>query len=415
MAREDIRMSSEELRRLHVIRKVIDGDLTHSDAGRAIGLCVRQIGRIVSRVRDWGDRGIIHKLRGAVSNSKFRDGFKEKVIGIYRERYSGFGPLLASEKLLEFEGISVSDETLRLWLIESGDWHKVRKRKTHRKWRERKSCFGEMVQMDGSHHDWFEGRGGKCVLMLYVDDATGYVFARFYDYEGTIPAMDSFRRYIEKYGIPTSIYFDNHSTYKSQRKLTIEEELEGKKEPLSEFGRALSELGVKMIHAGSPQGKGRAERQFKTFQDRVAKEMRLRGISNKDDGNEFLECYLPVYNERFGIELQNETNLHRGIPEGMGIDEILCIKTERVLRNDFTISYENNLYQIQETTIAKTVIVEKRISGELFITYKGKRLRYKEIRQKLKPIGKAISQPKKKYIPPPEHPWRNYAIKKTGR
>lgn len=197
---------------------------------------------MVKRVAREGPIGIIHHLRGRPSLRKIPEQLKKKVIELYQERYPDFGPTLFQEKLLEREGIKIDKETLRKWLIEDGLWKKKRKSRKHRHWRERKVYFGEMVQMDGSHHDWLEGRGPELVLMAYIDDATNTVFASFYDYEGTIPAMDSFKGYIEHYGIPQSVYLDKHTTYKSNAKLTLEEELEGKCEPKSQFERAQDEL-----------------------------------------------------------------------------------------------------------------------------------------------------------------------------
>jgi hypothetical protein len=248
VAREDIIMASqEELKRLHVIRKVQEKMIKQVEAGELLGLSSRQVRRIVKRVKAEGARGVIHRSRGRSSNRAFADWVKGRVLELYREKYEGFGPTLAAEKLLERDGMELSEETLRGWLMESGDWKKSRKRRGHRQWRERKGHCGEMVQMDGSHHDWLEGRGSECVLMGYIDDATGRGFGRFYGYEGTVPAMDSFRRYIERYGVPLKVYLDKHTTYKSNGKPTLEEELAGI-EPLSEFERALKELGVEVIH-----------------------------------------------------------------------------------------------------------------------------------------------------------------------
>jgi transposase len=271
-------------------------ELNQVEAAEILSLSSRQIRRIVRRVKKEGQRGIVHRSRGRPSNRKIADQLKEKVIKLYRKSYQDFGPTLATEKLLERDGVSISDEALRRWLIESGDWKRSRRRRKHRQWRERKGHPGEMVQMDGSHHAWFEDRGEPCVLMGYIEDARGDAFGRFYDYEGTMPAMDSFKRYIRKRGLPLQVYLDGHSTYKSTAKPTIEEQLEGV-EPLSEFERALKELGVEVSHAHSPQAKGRIERLFRTFQDRVIKEMRLRGIKTIEEGNKFLEAYLPIYNK----------------------------------------------------------------------------------------------------------------------
>ena len=413
MTGEDIiTMSQRELKRLHVIKKVLDEVLSQVEASEILLLSSRQIRRMVRRVREEGDKGIRHGLRGKKSANRLPKKVKDKVIKLYRGKYEGFGPTLASEKLLDLEGINISKETLRNWLIESGDWKKVRKSRTHRQWRERKHYFGEMVQMDGSHHDWLEGRGSELVLMAYIDDATNRIFARFYDYEGTTPAMESFKHYIKGYGIPMSIYLDRHSTYKSTGKPTIEDELSNKM-PKSQFERALEELGVRVIHAYSPQAKGRIERLFKTLQDRLVKEMRLLGIKTKEEANEFLKHYLQGHNERFSINPAKEGDLHRAIPKDVDMDNILCIKTKRTLRNDFTISHDGNLYQIEEHINGKEVIVEERIDGSLHITYDSRRLKFKKIasRPVIDKVTEAkVIKSKKVYIPPKDHPWKKYPV-----
>ena len=217
----------EELKRLHVIEKVLEGIVKQVEAAEILSLSGRQIRRIVKRIRKEGSEGIVHKSRGRPSNRRISDKMKERVITLYRARYKDFGPTLAAEKLLERDRIGISDETLRMWLLKTGDWRKTRRQRRHRQWRERKAHAGEMVQMDGSHHDWFEGRGPWCVLMGYIDDASGRAFGRFYDYEGTIPAMDSFKRYMKTHGVPMSVYLDKHTTYKSTAKASIEEQLKG--------------------------------------------------------------------------------------------------------------------------------------------------------------------------------------------
>ena len=246
-----IKIAQRELKRLKVIQEVMEKRIAQKTAGIILGIGGRQVRRLANRVKEEGPQGIIHRARGKSSNRKIPDEVRDKVIKIYETRYRDFGPTLSSEKLLEKEKIEVCDETLRIWLIEEGLWKIKRKRRKHRTWRQRKECLGQMVQMDGSHHDWLEGRGPKLVLMGYIDDATGRVYARFYDYEGTFPAMDSFKRYIKKYGIPHSVYLDKHSTYKSTRELSIEEQLEGREEPLSQFQRALKELAVEVIYNGA--------------------------------------------------------------------------------------------------------------------------------------------------------------------
>ena len=415
MAGKDIfEMSQRELKRLHIVRKAIDREIKQTEAAGILCLSARQMRRLIRRVRQEGDKGILHKARGKESNSRISKEVKEAAIELYRKKYEGFGPTLASEKLLELDGISVNDETLRNWLTQSGDWKKTRKDRKHRHWRERKHHLGKMVQLDGSHHDWFEGRGSKCVLMGYIDDATGRAFGRFYGYEGTMPAMDSFRRYIQGWGIPLSVYLDRHTTYKSPAKPSIEEELEGI-EPLSEFERALGELGVEVIHAYSAQAKGRIERLFGTLQDRLVKEMRLRGIKSVEEANGFLEEYWPIYNRKFAVGAREEGDLHRGLPRGLNLDRILCVKAGRALRNDFTVAYNKKLYQIEDQIRrAGQVQVQERPDGSIAILSKGRSLKYREIltrpvKEKKQPVR---TGPKKTTIPRKDHYWRNFKFGK---
>jgi transposase len=403
-----ITLSQKEMMRVNVILKVLGGEIKQKKAAELLGLSVRQVRRITRRVRIEGNKGIAHRSRGRPSNRRLPGEMRGGAIGLYREKYSDFGPTLASEKILEIDKIKINSETLRRWLIEEGDWKGVRRRRKHRQWRQRKDYFGEMVQVDGSHHNWFEGRGEEAVLMGYIDDATGKAFGRFYRYEGTIPAMDSFKRYIRRYGVPVSVYVDKHSTYKSTAKPTIEENLSNT-EPRSEFERALKELGVRVIHATSPQAKGRIERLFGTLQDRLVKEMRLRNISGVEEANEFLEEYLPRHNKRFAIAPKELGDLHRKVTNKGGfLDRVLCIKTERTLRNDFTICYDNRIYQIEEDIRAKKVVVEERIDGSIVIGYRGTVLKYREVAARQKVEEPRMIVPRKRWIPSPDHPWRRY-------
>ena len=407
MAGEDIVMlRQKDLKRLHVLHKVLEGIMTQREAAELISLSERQIRRIAKRIRQEGDKGICHAARGKPSNRKLSKKLKNRIVRLYTTTYADFGPTLFTEKLEERQGIVVSRETARAWLMEEGAWKKHRRRKEHRQWRERKDRYGEMVQMDGSHHDWFEGRGPACVFMGYIDDATGKVYGRFYGYEGTIPAMDSFMRYIKKYGLPMAIYLDKHTTYKSPAEPTLDDELNGT-EPLSEFGRALGELGVELIHAHSPQAKGRIERLFKTLQDRLVKEMRLEGISTIEEANRFLVSYLPRYNRRFAVPPKKKENLHRS-PGGLDLAAILCIKTERTLKNDHTIQHERKLYQIEDRIQTRKVTVEERIDGSMRITYKGASVRFHQIVQR--PPQELKDRPflpkGKGHRPPINHAWR---------
>jgi len=410
MAGKDIIiMKQKELKRLHVIHKVMEGELIQGEAAEILLLSERQIGRIVKRIREEGDKGIQHRSRGKESGRRLPRKFKERVVALYLQKYKGFGPTFTTEKLYEIDAIDLSKETVRKWLIEAGHWQKGRRPRTHRQWRERKWHCGQMVQMDGSHHDWFEGRRPKCVLMGYIDDATGRIYCRFYEYEGTIPAMDSFKRYIRAHGIPMSVYFDKHTTYKSTAAPSIEDEINGT-EPLSEFGRALKELGVELIHAHSPQAKGRVERMFHTLQDRLVKEMTLRGINTIEEANQYMKSYLSSHNKRFAVQPKEHNDLHRDIPKGLNLDKILCLRTERTLRNDSTIAHNGKLYQIQEVVKSKRVLVQERVNGTMLITHNDTRLKFKEIttRPVKQPKPVQMLRKRKVHIPSADHPWRKW-------
>lgn len=405
-----VAMTLREQKRLRVVEQAIEKKITQAEAGEMLDLSERQIRRLVKKVRREGTRGVIHGSRGRGSNRKIADAVRSRVLGLYGEKYWDFGPTFASEKLLELDGIKIGRETLRCWLLEEGLWQRRRRRRKHRQWRERKVCCGEMVQMDGSHHDWLEGRGPRLVLIAYIDDATNRVFARFYDDEGTLSAMDSFRGYVRQHGVPQSVYLDKLPTYKAKRKLTVEEELAGVSAPKSQFERALRELGVVVIHAHSPQAKGRIERGFGTLQDRLVKELRLAGVRTKDEANAFLERYLPGHNERFSIAPAREGDLHWQLPKDIDLEGILSVQTKRALRNDVTIAHNRRLYQIERLSSnarVKHVIVEDRIDGSMRVTYNGRSLRYHEIQKR--PPQRREEQPrsrKKVSAPPPDHPWR---------
>ena len=420
-------MSQQALQKSQIIAGVLGKKYQQIEAAEILGLSDRQIRRLVKRVREQGESGVVHGLCGRRSNHAHEERFKSKVLEIYAGRYADFGPTFASEKLLSVEKIRIHPETLRLWLKGSKEHVWQRRGRKHRKWRERKRWFGALVQMDGSHHDWLEGRGPWLVLMGYIDDATNTVYARFYEYEGIIPALDSFKRYIRKHGIPRCVYVDRHSTYKPTGTPRVEDELLNQ-EALTHVGRALDELGVTLIHANSPQAKGRVERLFKTFQDRLVKEMRLEGIKTLAEANRFLGLYLPTYNRQFSIKPMETADLHRPVPEGLDLDSVLCKKTERVLRNDFTVIHEKKMYQVFDKTKALKVMVEERVNGSRYITYHGKRLRFKEVSRQSELIAAprrlkrvvvlADKKPAKPYKPPKDHPWRvqtHQAIQKVLR
>lgn len=411
MAKEDmIIMSQTESNRLYVIRQTIDKAITQDQAAEILELTNRQVRRIAKNIRNKGDAGICHKSRGKRAHNRIAEKIKDKAVTLCRDTYKEFGPTHASEKLLTVHKIKVSDETLRGWFQTEHLPYKSRKKRPHRQWRERKPHRGEMVQMDGSYHDWFEGRGPWCVLMGYVDDATGTVYARLYEYEGTLPAMDGFKRYIRLYGLPQSVYLDRHSTYKVTAKQTIEEELNDIR-PMSHFEKSLAVLGVTVIHAYSPQAKGRVERLFGTFQDRVVKEMRLAGVTNITEGNKFLDGYLSEYNTKYAKEAAQKADFHRPIVNKRALDTILSIKTDRSLRNDFTIAHNKKLYQIKSNIRAKKVTLEERTDGTMRIIHNGHHLRYQKI--VARPLRAEKSADRLKPLtarkPSDSHPWKNLA------
>jgi len=319
-----------------------------------------------------------------------------------------FGPTFAAEKLYEMDGIRLSKETLRKWLVEAGLWSKKSKKTSHRNWRPRKERFGEMAQLDGSHHDWLEGRGPELVFMAYIDDATNEVFGRFYDHEGTRPAMASFKGYARKHGLPLSVYLDRHSTYKNNKKFTPWEDIEGK-ESMTQFERALGELGVNVIHAYSPQAKGRVERLFGTLQDRLVKEMRLRKIKTSAEANNYLPKYLLAHNRKFSVCPANTTNAHIKLPKDFNLDSILCIKNDRTVKKDNTIGYKGKLYQLLEHVGTKRITVRENLDGTMQLLGNGGSLKYQEITERPKKIEPHVDRPTYKHPPQPaNHPWRKY-------
>lgn len=419
MAGEDIiRMSVRDLRRLKVVPEVLDRQITQKAGAFLLGLSTRQVRRLVSSVREFGDAGIVHRGRGRRSNRRLPEKVQQRVLKLYRRKYHDFGPTLAAEKLLEADGIALSRETLRQWLLAAGLWQKRRRRRDHRRWRVRKECFGQLVQLDGSHHAWLEERGPDLVLMGYIDDATSTVYGRFYEYEGTAPAMASFKRYVKKYGLPLSVYLDKHTTYRSQRRLTVDEELAGQVQPLSQFERALEELGVEVIHAHSPQAKGRVERLFGTLQDRLVKEMRLRRIKTRKEANAFLGEYLPAFNRRFGVLPANQTNVHVKLPRGFNLDRYLCLKTNRTVRRDNTVAHNTKLYQITQPILSRRVIVEERSNGSVYlVAADGTILKHREISErptKATP-SKQTRKPSTHPAPAVDHPWRRKRSLKSTR
>jgi transposase len=413
VAREDLlMMKPREIKRLHLIHQALEKKISQRQAAEIAGLSTRQMRRLMKRIQQQGDRGILHRKRGQPSNRRLPERVKQKVLELYQQHYGDFGPTLASEKLRERHRLPVQAETLRLWLRQAQLPYRQRKARPHRQWRPRRSCFGAMVQLDGSQHDWLEGRGPKLVLMGLIDDATNTVAACFYDHEGTVPALDSFRRWVGRYGIPASVYLDKHTTYRSPREPSLQEQLQGLEGSQSQFQRAMSELGVEVIHAHSPAAKGRIERLFGTFQDRLIKEMRLAHVGSLVAANRFLESYLPLYNQRFRVEPAQATDVHRPLPRQFDLDGVLCMKTPRRLNADSTVVHQGKIYLVEQRVQAQTVTVEQRLDGSLHLRHRGRSLSYRQLParpRKAQVPGNSIQAKPKRYRPAMDHPWKKPA------
>jgi transposase len=345
---ETLSMSHLERRRLVVMSQLSTGKLRLGQASELLSVSYRQAKRIWSRYRVEGAGGVVHRLRGRSSNHRGSAEHRERVLARYRESYHDYGPTLAMECLAE-EGLEVSVETLRQWLKAAGLWSGQRQRKAHRRRRTRRAQWGELLQMDGSHHDWFEGRRAWAVLMVMIDDATGRVSAQFFEEETLTAAFTMFRDYTLKHGFPQAIYVDRAGIYRSDREPT-EAEIIAETEPQTEFGRAMAELSVGLILANSPQAKGRVERMNRTLQDRLVKALRRRGISDLETANRFLdEEFLEPFNGKFGVAPAVAEDLHRAVSAGLDLARVLSVQEERVVQNDWTVRWHNAFLQLSRS------------------------------------------------------------------
>jgi hypothetical protein len=340
---ETLLMSQKERQRLTVLAQVKKSQLTLKEASEVLALSCRQAKRVWRRYRDLGDGGLVHRLRGKASARRTEPELRARILARVKEKYSDFGPTLAAEYLAK-EGFYVDHETLRRWQLASG-MRKVRRRgQQHRQWRERKPCFGAMVQLDGSDHDWFEGRAPKTVLMVMVDDATNRVWAQFFEAETTRASYDMLDGWTRKHGLPQSLYVDRASIYRCEGIGSIAEQLAGQ-EPQTQFGRAMKQLGVELILANSPQAKGRVERMNATLQDRLVKALRLEKISDMTAANQYLaKTFLPALNRRFGVPPSSPADVHNSAPRNL--DEILSWEEERVVQRDWTVACGKRFFQL---------------------------------------------------------------------
>lgn len=407
-------MSQKERTRLGVMKQLKAGQLSLVAGAELLGVSYRQAKRIWRRYRAQGDAGLVHLGRGRVGNRRKEEKIRQRVLTRYRERYADFGPTLAAEHLAR-EGLEVDPETLRRWLLAKGWWTLQRRRQKHRQWRERKACFGELVQMDGSHHDWFEGRRGPAVLMVMIDDATNRTYVQFAGEETTRAAYDTFEGYVRRYQLPLKLYVDRDSIYRTEREPTVAEQLAGQ-EPLTQFGRAMKQLGVGIELAYSPQAKGRVERRNALLQDRLVKELRLAGISDLETANRFLEeKFLPELNRRFCVKPAQEVDAHRPVPREL--NQILNWEEERVVQRDWTVVWQRRWFQIDQgheslCLVGKKITVRELRDGTVQLLRAGQKLKCRELlRRPVRVAERNTSGSGQEQLKPAaEHPWRRWGV-----
>lgn len=412
MREERFALTKKEHERLAVLRQVMRRELKQKVAAELLSLSTRQVRNLIRKVEQHGAKGLAHGNRGKPSPKRMAQTLIDRIVALVKERYRDFKPKFAAEKLWKRDKIKVSDEKMRQIMIGAGLWRVHRHKSEVHPWREPKAYYGEMVQMDGSHHAWLETRGPKLVLMGMVDDARNRFYGRFYAYEGVYPAMNVLEGYIRRFGLPQSLYVDKHSTYKTVRHPSEDELLKGE-EASTQFERAAQELGIKLIHAHSPQAKGRIERAFATLQDRLVKELRLASVSTLAEANRFLDGYLPRFNAQFEREPREPEDLHRPLPKGLKFEEIFCLKTVRMILDGYIIRWKGRRFVIEEPTrrmLGRPATVMLHFDGRMIIRYEGRDLGYREIAERPQRIPAVpVVRPKPpKYTPPPTHPWKVY-------
>ena len=413
-------MSLKERERLKVLARVKRGELKLKEAADLMSLSYRQCRRIYKRQRELGDRGLVHRSRGRPSNRGYQAEFKSRVLTRYQERYPDFGPTLAAEKLAA-EGYEVDHETLRGWLLQARLWRKRRKRGPHRSWRERRAHFGELVQLDGSHHAWFEQRADRCCLMKLIDDATSKRMARLSEEETIFSAMELLWRWIDRYGIPRALYTDKKNVYVVDEK-TRARAAESGVEVLTQFGRACKKLGIEIITAHSPQAKGRVERSHGTYQDRLVKELRLAGINTIAAANELLDSgYDAQLSEKLAVAPRSTADYHRA-RKGYDLAAIFCLEEERTVPCDWIVRFKNQFFQLESPhknmSPRGKVVVQHYLDGSLHFRYREQELRYAILPERPQPAAKPPKRKQrlrstadsmsKQVVPPANHPWRNF-------
>jgi transposase len=410
-----LHMSEREINRLEIIQQIQDRSLSQKDAARMLGIGTRHVRRLFQTYQKQGAKGLVSKRRGKPSNNRLDAAIIQKVIDLLEDKYKGFGPTLAHEKLTEIHGLKLSRESVRKVMIAEELWKPKRaKRARPHPMRERRACYGELIQIDGSEHDWFEGRSPKCTLLVFIDDATGKLMELLF-----VPAETFFayceitRLYLQRYGKPVAFYSDKHGVFRVNQPRPL-----GLTDGLTQFGRAMQRLDIQIICANSPQAKGRIERANQTLQDRLVKEMHLRDISDIKTANTYLPEFLQDYNRRFAVVPRSHHNAHRPLLKTENLDLILTHQEVRTISKNLTIQFNNVIYQIHSSRPAYAlrkarVMVCQNASGKVAILYKNQPLDFttfrKPVRQSEIADTKTLNQKIKSPTPPPaDHPWRRY-------
>jgi hypothetical protein len=385
-----IAMSQRERDRLRVLHSVLEGQRTQVEAARLLRLTPRHLRRLLQRLQQGGDAALVHGLRGQPSNHRKDAKLRRRVLQVYRKDYHDFGPTFAAEKLAE-RGLEVSHDTLRRWLLAEGLWQSQRRRDQHRRRRPRRACYGELVQMDTSLHDWTEGRGEDMVLIHMIDDATSRLLARFYDADTVLNHMDLLLRWLEASGRPLALYTDRHSIFEPQDKGQALPDAE------TQFGRALRELDIELIRAHSPQAKGRVERSFGTAQDRLVKEMRLAKVKTIVGANALLDDgLLAKHNRMFSVPPRAAGDAHRSVGTAFNVAAILSLQQQRTVANDYTVRFENRHFQLDKPIYpgerGGKVVIEVRLDGSLAIRLGEHYLKYHEIAAQCAVLGGSAPQ-----------------------
>jgi len=411
-------MSERELRRAAILAQVKGGKWTLVEGAERMDVSYRQAKRLWKRYESKGAVGLVHGSAGQASNRAKPKKLRNKVARLIRQKYSGevgirFGPTLAAEHLASEDQIELSTSTVRRWMLAEGLWSRARKARQHRQRRERREHFGELIQLDGSFHEWLEGRGPRGCLMNLVDDATSTTLCRLGEQETIWAAVGVLRAWIEKYGVPRALYTDWKNVY--VREPTQKEILQGKSS-LTQFGRMCEHLGIKIIAAGSPEAKGRVERNHGTHQDRLVKKLRRKKIATHGAVNQYLEQeYCDDHNRRFAVDAFSAVDYHLPAPGARRLGEIFRLETERVLGNDWVVRHDNRLYQIERqsrryASAKSKVTVHEREDGTQEIYYRGRKLVWHEIEERVAKQVMVAAKRRRAFTPlaanMPDHPWR---------